>query len=482
MGVLDIATPLQTPTPEAARSGRGIVDRMPSHPALTDVQDAIRRDAIDTLADGLAAGDHTEQLVAAALRMQRDLLAAHPDLTFPILYDRLIWAHGPALDGLTPEPPEPQPGLVALLERWRQAHGRPWLRSLWPPSSPLECIGLTRLPIPDGSATRPVAVAFSADGTKLAVAYGHSRSTVVVWALATGQVLGVCATDLSARQLFFHRTKHDLIVLLDRSDQALLALSERGLKPHEVPRLVREPRFTAELQRDGLRRTARGPDGQELSHLKGERACWLATPTQAKHWRAAWSTWQHDWRAPKTHAQPTLTEQGDRLVWRDGGPLTIWGIRSSGVAPLYRHDHIDSSSTQLPSAPLRFSRDGEHLVSSGIMHQFDDYDTAVVLRVRDGMVVASFSHRDSRWTERAEIPSLVAPSGSDWHMQKRSGWFDLTDASTGAVLMPLRGTQSSHPLVMCTRSGRGVAAVSTNHRRAVLEWTDATKVPATLRA
>ena len=52
MGVLDIATPPQTPTPEAARSGGGILGRVPSHPALTDVQDAIRRDAIDTLADG----------------------------------------------------------------------------------------------------------------------------------------------------------------------------------------------------------------------------------------------------------------------------------------------------------------------------------------------------------------------------------------------------------------------------------------------
>ena len=452
---------------------------MPLLPTLADVQDAIRSDDIGALSDELATGDHTAQLVAAALDMQHDLLAAHPDLAFPILYDRLIWEHGPARSGLAPKPHAPQPVLVALLERWRQAHGRPWMRSLWPPSVPLERSGLTRLPIPDGCPLSPMAVAFSADRTKLAVAYGASRSTVVVWGIATGQILGRCTGDRSARRLFFHPIHHDRIVVDDGSAPILFGLSDRGLQPHDVPCLVPEPPFTAQLQRHRQHRTASGPDGQVVIHLKGERACWLATPTQAKNWHAAWSIWQDDWRAAVPYAQPALSEQGDRLVWNDGGPLTIWSIGDAGIAMLYRHIH--RSSAHLLSAPLRFSCDGEHLAWSGVLHQFDDYDTAVVLRIRDGEVLTSFSHRDARWAERAAVPPLVPPTPSGWQLQPQRGWFDLTDAASGAVLLPLRGTQGRHLIARFLGSGRGVVALSTNHRRAVLAWTDTEEVPSTLR-
>ena len=65
-------------------------------PSLLQIQDALRSGNLRALSDELAAGDKTAALVGAALRMEQDLLAAHPGLAFPILYDRLIWEHGPS--------------------------------------------------------------------------------------------------------------------------------------------------------------------------------------------------------------------------------------------------------------------------------------------------------------------------------------------------------------------------------------------------
>ena len=102
--------------------------------------------------------------------------------------------HGPAGQRLRTTTPAPRPALLALLRSWCAAHGRPWLRSLWPPSEPLDHSGLRRLPLPNTVAWMSIeAAAFSlgeagtAPSIARAVRDGEERAAIVAYLASTSE-------------------------------------------------------------------------------------------------------------------------------------------------------------------------------------------------------------------------------------------------------------------------------------------------------
>lgn len=432
--------------------------------SLPEIQDAIRAGTTDDLVVKLEQSEPWAA-VAAALQMRAPMLTAHPELAFPILYDRLIWEHGPSGRGLCARPDEspPHPRLYELLQGWKREHGRAWLRSLLPPPLPLNPPGVRTVRVPD----EPRLVVFSPDGAFL-VWVGSLYRHVGAVAVRSGRSLGCVRTAFRGVAVRFHPDRSGVFAVIGAKQERC----EYSLDAEQ--RLHLSPSAEEESDQDWIAGPSVSRQTGQSTAIVRERFQWrlgVGTEAQLSTWKADVERWQSRWN-PVVTGGPSNTSvdcEHGRVAWRAGvrgsGKKERLVVVTWGDGPPQVASH---TLDQQPDDGPMLSTNGRHAVFNGRNDFYHDCDYTSVVRLRDGKVVAHFGHRDPRWHEHSKVPPLPSPQEPVFDAKNVEDRIDVTDVETGDAVACLAGHQVC--LEVRTQTRRGLVAVVTDRRRAVFAW------------
>ena len=418
---------------------------------LREIQSAIRQGRLADLIQRAAEQGGVAKLIAAALNMEQDILTAHPELTFPVLYDRLIWEHGETGKGMLAKGKKARPAnqeVVGILEYWEKEYGGSWLRSLWPPRLPLLPVDFQFLPVGEAkSLSRHSAGAFSPDGSLLVVGYGLYYKKIYAWDAERRELIGTIVSETTPLKIVFHEFEEGIFFVegYKKARSYFTVDRETGVEMYPNPEAFSESFPVSREQKlkiDGCDTAIESAQGLIALCFYDDPRFWLLTKEQVREWKKIWKKWKTYWHwdvLDRGQRKGRFSEDGSLLSWKDYERLTIWSISKQGIQ--LKHSN-KLPSRGIPEGSLFFSKDGQYLVSNGLRDQFDMYDTVVVLSAKTGKIVFEKAHRDGNWKDFKGVPPLAEKDAVPWNSESEKNWLNLKKDDTDELLFCLRGNQN----------------------------------------